>query len=93
MPFFMSIEKLIKKMKLTNDLHWIKVFVAKIPNEDIVVEFLLDNNKYKMGEKELRKFKWLNLDEYYSFRLFIILEKNQKVYNSIPIDCEPFKNL
>lgn len=72
---FSFIENALKKMELSEDVHWVRTFFCNI-GKDRIYESLLDNENWKAGEKALKKVNWPESEGYYSVRNFIVLRKN-----------------
>ncbi|HEU4931801.1 MAG TPA: DUF6348 family protein [Pyrinomonadaceae bacterium] len=69
---FASIEENIKAEKLTEDIHWFRLFFCNFANE-FTFEALKDNEPWERGTSCLESVAWRPDDGYYSVRLFVVL--------------------
>lgn len=64
----------VQKQKLSGSIHWIRLFYAFSDNKVNVCEVLLDNNIWESVQLKSAKFDLPLSDNYYSVRLFFILQ-------------------
>ena len=69
---FSSITETIKAEKLTEDIHWFRLFFCNVANE-FTFEALKDNEPWDKGVSCLERVAWRLDDGYYSVRLFVVL--------------------
>jgi len=67
-----TIERLLNDANLSGNIHWARLYYGHISAENIICEFLLDNNPWELAQDQLSKLDWPNQDEFYSVRLFMI---------------------
>ncbi|HEX8429421.1 DUF6348 family protein [Hymenobacter sp.] len=72
---FTHIERIIQALPLTEEYHWFRFFVCCIDNQISQLEFLVDNKIYAEATQELTALDWHQTPEFYSIRLFIVLQK------------------
>lgn len=63
----------IQSAKIPEGLHWIDFYYAQNKEEVLACEVLLDNEPWPALDV-MREFNWMQSDEFYSVRLFMILK-------------------
>ncbi|MFX1237384.1 MAG: DUF6348 family protein [Promethearchaeota archaeon] len=74
MPFFEVVEKFLKQQDFTKKSYWIRIYIGKVPGQEPILEFVLNNEPYIDGIKALQQVEWKEKEDFYSFRLFLILK-------------------
>ena len=62
------------KSKLSNEPHWVRIYVAQFNNEVIAKECLLDNEPWEYGAKWIDSYDWPKQAEFYSVRYFVMIK-------------------
>ncbi len=73
------IERQLKGLDLSSELHWLRVFYGNIGNGTTQTEALLDNETWPAAETAIAAANWQTSPQFYSTRHFLILkpEANQ----------------
>jgi len=71
--FFDCIERLIRKLELPPQPHWVRVYSAAQPGQPRVVEVLFDNEPWPEGEAAIRGLHWQEECGFHSVRTFFVL--------------------
>lgn len=66
-------ENLLQIAELEPIVHWGRIYYANMPDSDNIVEVLLDNELWPLGESAIRAVSWPQLHTFYSTRLFWIM--------------------
>ncbi|MCP4216704.1 MAG: hypothetical protein GY765_18785 [bacterium] len=72
--WFSQFEKQLKASRLTGGLHWIRFYYGHMGGKTIQCEMLLDNKLWKPMAGEMLKLSWPKSDDFYSFRIFVIIK-------------------
>lgn len=72
---FTRIEQIIQTLPLTEEYHWVRFFMSCIDDEVSHIEFLADNEVLSEAQQNLATLDWHLTPEFYSIRLFLILQK------------------
>ncbi|MEM6462386.1 MAG: DUF6348 family protein [Pseudomonadota bacterium] len=67
-------QKALMEHDLDARVHWLRSFYSNTGGGEALVEVLLDNERWKIGEEVLSRADWPHSDYYYSLRNFLIIE-------------------
>ncbi|OON65867.1 DUF6348 family protein [Hymenobacter sp. CRA2] len=70
-----TLESIIRQLPLTQPHHWFRLFLSCHQRELTYVEFLMDNAPVPTVEEQLRQLDWQLADDFYSVRLFLMLQQ------------------
>lgn len=71
---FDALEAVMKASDIERGLHWVRYFYSHVPSSDPVIEVLLDNEPWSVMQQEAANFPWPVSNEFYSYRLFFIVQ-------------------
>ena len=72
--WYSQLEQEIKQADIGPGTHWIRLFYSQFGNETQECEVLLDNRAWQPVQMRMRTAPWLVREEWYSARLFLILQ-------------------
>jgi hypothetical protein len=75
--WFIALENQIKVSSLPGGTHWVRCYYAQMQNQPIAVEVLLDNDEWDVVQSEMAKFSWPNGEDFYSVRVFLIIQDKE----------------
>lgn len=70
---FQTIENMLRGKKLEPRIHWLRVYYCNTGDGNIVCECLLDNETWEDAEQQVKKLGWVDQDNFYSVRNFLIM--------------------
>lgn len=73
-PMFERFRKHMEALPLTSGLHWGRYYYGHLPSSEPVTEVLIDNEPHKELQSELANSSWPASDEFYSGRLFFVIQ-------------------
>jgi hypothetical protein len=75
--WFGSMEPEIRRLELSDQVHWIRLYHAHFPGKQSVDEALLDNDPHQGLQSALRQLDWPCPEKFYSFRIFLIIGRKE----------------
>lgn len=81
LPFtewFHHIEPEIRKLDLSPDLHWLRLYHGQVGEKTFSDEALLDNHPSSHLQACLEAFPWPKADGFYSVRIFMVIKTAQR---------------
>jgi hypothetical protein len=74
LQWFPVLEDRIRSYDIGGGVHWIRFFYSQFQfNKIMQCEVLLDNHQWTEVESYMLRFPWLQSEEFYSIRLFMVL--------------------
>jgi hypothetical protein len=74
MRWFQAFQEKIQQRKLSEGINWIRLFFAQMEGKTISCEVLLNNEAWPEVQAEMAAFPWPLGQEFYSVRVFMIVE-------------------
>lgn len=71
---FQAIQSQVEKCDIPAGLHWMRYYYCHIPDDQPVIEVLLDNEMNTEMQAQMEHFPWPASDTFYSARLFFIIQ-------------------
>jgi hypothetical protein len=72
--FFKRLEDKLKASPLRPGTHWVRLYYGQMGRKALACEVLLDNGEWEEVQWELAAFDWPAGDEFYSVRVFLVIE-------------------
>ncbi|WP_417387894.1 DUF6348 family protein [Gimesia sp.] len=76
--WFLDLEKNIKKSSLQAGTHWVRCYYAQMENQSVSLEILRDNQHWKAIQTEMEKTNWPKADDFFSVRVFLVIQDHDK---------------
>ena len=76
--WYPALRELIQSQDLPGGTHWVRLFYAQFGNKPHSCEVLLDNDTWVEAQDVVASLDWPKAEEYYSVRLFMILEEKRE---------------
>jgi len=75
---FAAMQKQLEAHNLSSGLHWVRIFYCYVPASAPTIEVLIDNNPQEDLQTAFGGLPWPQTEEFYSVRLFMIIQDEQK---------------
>ena len=69
-----GLERVIQEAPLRPGTHWVRLYYAQMRGEILGCDVLLDNEVWEEVESTMRAADWPSSEEFYSVRLFLVLD-------------------
>jgi hypothetical protein len=72
--WYEQLRKAIESAKLGPGVHWVRLYYGQFQGRAQATEVLLDNETWEPVQRQIDTWGWIKRDEFYSVRLFLVLQ-------------------
>ena len=72
--WFKLFEEKLKAQRLSEGVHWVRLYYAQMQGKSTACEVLLDNDVWEEMQAEMAAIDWPAGEEFYSLRVFLVMQ-------------------